>query len=712
MKKVILGIFILICLGWIVFFSLETLGVSNSFDPTELFGEKDEQVIIINRQSEIPPGSLEELSGIPCEELYNDLNDSSFHQCFISINQPHMLLLNRSGWDVIKVDRLFKTFEIKNLIESQGTFEVGNYQGRYFKQGLYLTKKGFVITESNNWEPLHDKKASASVVKLNSRTAVTDIYLKGVNRFDYITKADSLLNSVQVDDEELFSRFISNEILSYHFYERDYFAALDSTYLNGPMYEWLNQGFVIVETRAGRSIICDYVAGQDPILNLREKEQNDTSNVFSTRLTSSFPEENSNYQIDYLEDLVVISEKRIVIDQLLADAKLGKTISNNEILRNRLYENLPHLVSERFANPKKAYSRAVYNGNILVAKTNQARIDNSIVQKQSYSMNVAAGIIDFETLPGEGNVICSDNTNNISLFLNGIKEWSKSLNAEVEYIQPLDIYANGEPIICAQTYNKLFVLNQKGKNIGRFPIELENEITSKITFYRWKGSGYFVFGTNDGKAHVYDMQGREIRVMKIGINATRQIDAWASQGRLFYGFANASSFYMYDSDNRKMHRNFKLDQTCISGRIPNEIYQYFLTENTLFRYDQKGTKIALTNIPNGTILKIFDENKNPILVVKSANEIKLINSQGIEIGSVIIPFNEVSDVDIAFTDNGKSLISIIDGLENNVYLYRVGGDALLTKPIEGQQKVILETFGANKKITTIVDQFIIQYIEN
>ena len=90
----------------------------------------------------------------------------------------------------------------------------------------------------------------------------------------------------------------------------------------------------------------------------------------------------------------------------------------------------------------------------------------------------------------------------------------------------------------------------------------------------------------------------------------------------------------------------------------------------------------------------------------------MINSQGIEIGSVIIPFNEVSDVDIAFTDNGKSLISIIDGLENNVYLYRVGGDALLTKPIEGQQKVILETFGANKKITTIVDQFIIQYIEN
>lgn len=712
MKKVILGIFILVCVGWIAFFSLETLGVSNSFDPVALFGEQDEEVLIINRQNEILPGSLEELAGVPCEELYNDLTDSSFHQCFISLKQPHMLLINRSGWDVIKVGKLFRSLEIKNLIESQGTFEVGKYEGRYLKQGLYLYEKGFESTGSEGWKQLQDKKASASVVKLTAIPKVTDIYLKGANRFDYITKVDSLLNSTQVDDEELFSRFVSNQVSSYHFFEREYYATLDSTYVNGPMYEWLNRGFVTVETNAGKAIICDYVLGQDPVLNLRDKEQNDTSNTFTTALNSTFPSKNGTYQIDYLEDLVVISETRAVIDQLMADTKLGKTISANEILRNRLYENLPHLVSERFVNSEKAYSKAMYNGHVLVAKTNQVNTENSIVQKKSFSMNVAARIMDFDVLTGEGNVACSDQNNNLMLFLNGIKEWTTNLPAKIEHLQALDIYANEDQQICAQTYNQIFLFDKQGQNVGSYPVKLDQEITSKVTFYRWKGSGFFVFGTSDGKAHVYDMQGREIRVFNIGILATRQVDAWASQGRLFFGFANESSFYMYDADKRKMHRNFTIESGCLSGRVPNEIFQYGLKNDRLFRIDQKGTKAQLLTVPQGKILKVFDENKNPLLVIKSANEIKLLNTEGIQIGSVQLPFNEVADVDVAFTDNGKTLLSVIDGLENNVYLYRVGGDVLLVKPLEGQQKVDFKTSGSNKKITTIVDQFIVQYFEN
>jgi hypothetical protein len=712
MKKVILGVFILVCLGWIAFFSLETLGVSNSFDPVKLFGEQDEKLLIVNRQNEIPPGSLEELYGSPCEELYNDLNDSSLHKCFISISQPHMLLLNRSGWNAKKVDRLFKTLEIKNLIESQGTFEVGKYEGRYMKQGLYLAQKGFESEGSDGWNQLYDKKASASIIKLNSNEKVTDIYLKGANRFDYITKVDSLPKTKQVDDEELFSRFISNQVISYHFNEREFYLKEDSIYASSPMHEWLNKGFVVVETSSGRAIISDYVLGQDPVLNLRDKEQNDTSNIFTTPLTKSFPRDNGSYQIDYLEDLVVISESRTVIDQLLADTKLGKTISSNEILRTRLYGNLPHNVSERFVNAQKAYSKAAYNGFLLEARTNQVATDNSVQQKKSFSMNVGARIIDFEVLSGEGNVVCHDQNNNLLLFLNGIREWTKKLPAKIEHIQALDIYANGDKIICAQTYNEIFLLNKQGQNVGSFPIKLEQEITSKVKFYRWKGSGFFVFGTNDGKGRVYDMQGREIRVINIGVNATRQVDAWASQGRLFYGFANSSSFYMYDADKRKMHRNFALDNGCIAGRMPNEIYQYGLTGNSLFKYDQKGTKTELTDVPQGKILKVFDENKNPVIVVKSANEIKLMNAQGLQIGSVTLPFNEVADVDITITDNGKTLLSVIDGLENNVYLYRVGGDVLLVKPLEGQQKVDFRLSSPKKKITTIVDQFIVQYFEN
>ncbi len=712
MKKIVLGVFILVCIGWIIFFSLETLGVSNSFDPIKLFGEQDEEILIINRQNEIAPGSLEELIGVPCEELYNDLSDSSFNQCYISLKQPHMLLINRSGWDVMKVDQLFKTLEVKNLVDSKGTFEVGKFEGRYLKQGLYLAEKGFVSNGSNGWKQLQDKKASASIVNLSKNLRITDIYLKAANRLDYITKADSLLSSVQINDEELFSRFISNQLNSYHFYEREFFATLDSTYLKGPMYEWLNKGFVFVETSTGRAIISDYVLGQDPVLNLRDKEQNDTSNVFSTRLTESFPTENGKYQVEYLEDLVIISENRSVIDQLLSDHKLGKTISANESLRNRLFGNLPHFVSERFVNSNQAQTKAIYNGHMLVAKTNQVSSESPIQENKSYSMNVGARVLDFDVLKGEGNVVCSDQNNNLTLFLKGIKEWTTNLPAKIEHIQALDIFANNDEHLCAQTYNQLFLFNKKGQNVGKFPVKFDEEITSKVTFYRWKGSGFLVFSTSDGKAHVYDTQGREIRVINVGVNVTRQIDAWASQGRLFYGFANESSFNMYDTDKGKMHRNFSLDSPCISAKTPNELIQYGVRDNLFFKYDQKGTKTQLLTIPQGKILKVFDDNKNPLIAIKSANEIKLMNTEGIQLGSITLPFNEVADLDISNTDNGKTLVSIIDGLENNVYLYGIGGDVVLSRPLEGQQKVKFTTSGPNKKITTIVDQFIVQYFEH
>lgn len=711
MKKILLALVILLSLGWIVYFSIETLGVSNTFDPVRLFNSEDKSILIINRQDEIKPGTLEELSGTPCEILYNDLKDSSFSQCFISLTKPHMLLLKKSGWSATDISHLFKSLAIKNLIESEGTFEVGSFEGRFLKQDLYIYEKGYSPNLADSWELKYDKKASAAIVEFNKENTTTDIYLKGVNRFDYITKSENL-NSKQVNDEELFSRFVSGAIDTYHFYEREYFTTIDSVYSNGPLHEWLNNGFVVVTTANGRAIISDYILGQDPILNLRDKAQNDTLNEFSTPLITGFPADNRKYQIDYLEDLVVISEDKSIIDKLLADNKLGKTISNNEGLRERLFENLPHLVSERFVGANSAYSKAVYNNHILTAKTNQEGVEVADVKKQSYSMNIGARVLDFEVLSGEGNVVATDQSNGLTLFLGGIKEWSKTLPSKIEHVQVTDVYANEKQQVCAQTFNQVFLINQKGENIGNFPIKTEGEITSKVAFYRWKGSGYFVFGTDDGKAHVYDAQGREIRVVNAGLLINREIDAWSSQGRLFYGFTDDKSFHMYDADKRKMHRKFALNSKCIAGKVPNEIYQFGYSSGSLFRVDQKGTKTNLQPIPQAQLLEVFDNNKNPIIVVRSINEVKLFNVDGVEIGSVKLPFNEIADVDIAFMENGKTIIGVIDGLENNVYLYRVGGNLLIEKPIEGQQKVDVRISGSNKKITTIVDQFVVQYFEN
>jgi hypothetical protein len=51
-------------------------------------------------------------------------------------------------------------------------------------------------------------------------------------------------------------------------------------------------------------------------------------------------------------------------------------------------------------------------------------------------------------------------------------------------------------------------------------------------------------------------------------------------------------------------------------------------------------------------------------------------------------------------------------LENNVYLYDMAGTMIKDRSYEGKTKVRVTTIGSSLLITTVVDNYIIQYFEN
>ena len=64
------------------------------------------------------------------------------------------------------------------------------------------------------------------------------------------------------------------------------------------------------------------------------------------------------------------------------------------------------------------------------------------------------------------------------------------------------------------------------------------------------------------------------------------------------------------------------------------------------------------------------------------------------------------------TASNKTLVGVIDGLENNVYFYTTDGKRMIQKPIEGQTKILVSPMGNENIITTVIDQFIVQYFLN
>jgi hypothetical protein len=168
---------------------------------------------------------------------------------------------------------------------------------------------------------------------------------------------------------------------------------------------------------------------------------------------------------------------------------------------------------------------------------------------------------------------------------------------------------------------------------------------------------------------------------------------------------------MFDFEKKRIHREFPISTNAFPLKSPNQLFQYVIENDRLIKFDQKGIKFEFDRYNQGKLLDILMDNATPVLIVKSANKIHLINSEGISFGEISLPFNELEDVHIHTDDYGKTCVAILDGLENNVYLYGTDGQQIVKKSLEGQSKIRVHSSN-QMRITTIVDQFVIQYFEH
>lgn len=714
-NKVLLWIAIIGSLVWIGYVGMDILNENNNYTPEDLFGSVDEKLLIINRPDEVNIDQLSDFSNAPCADLLRALNPEEYKTGFLSANQAQLLLKRSENWTQEAILNLFANNSEKPVFTSGG-FTLGKFEGRFYKKGLYMKQGEIQPAESIHPVFVYDKKASASVLHFSEKSeiiSVSDIYFKAGERVDYITHTNEINQGNQVKDEVLFAGVVTKNFNSYHFYERDFYASQDSVFSNGPMFAWMLNGFLELEYQGSKVLISDYIGGQDPVLIMNDLNQKTEQTEFKTRLTRDFPSTGSSYFIKYLEDLIVISESENVCDKVIADFKLGNTIALNKVVRNKVFGSLPQSVSERIVTKDQFYSRSVYRGTLLETQMGVQRvIAGTKPDKESLALNCGFDILDFGVLEKDGNVVALGTHGEVARFKNGKMAWSKRLESKsIGGIQLIDLHQSGEKYVLLNTTDKIYLWNLDGEEISGFPINLDAEAITQVKFYRWHDKSYFLIANDNNEVMHYDAKGRELDAIKTNIRISRSIDVWASQQKLFAGFANKESFVMYDLDSRKVYREFQLAVPTLSTKAPNELFQFGFEGDRLVKINQKGLKFDYKTFNHPKLIRILSETKSPTLVVQSANEIHLLNLEGISYSEINLPFNEVADVFIETSNTGKTTVAVIDGLENNVYLYALDGVRLTNRPIEGQTKVLVSSDGNNRIITTVVDQFIVQYFE-
>lgn len=714
-KRALLFLIVIGSIGWLTFIAIDILSDKSNYDETTLFGTEDGTIFIINRGNEVGNSNNLGLTNSTMTAVVDALLQQEFETAFVSEGRNHILINKRTNWDESSLESLFSSFSDDISIES-GTFSIGNLNGRFYKKSLYINDGTNYDQIANASKFIFDKKASASKVEFgqnNEVTTVTDLYFISGNKTNYITHNKGITQGNQIKDQVLFSHVLSRKVKNYHFYERDYYASKDSIFSTSPMFNWMQNGFVEVVLNGKKAIISDYLDGQDPILVLNDLNQSLDTNRFNNQLTENFPANGKSYFVKYIDDLVVLSEDENTCNALIADFKLGNTVSLHKTSLDNIYANLPKAVSERFVGSESQFSKAVYHGKILETQLGSKVATTARTEKETISYNCEFDIADFVTFNKSKSVVVLGKNGEIKSFKEGKEVWKSKLDeSAIGSIQAIDLLDNGKYYTLVNTSTKIHLWDESGKDVSGFPIAIDSELTNEVKFYRWKGNSYFLAANAEKEIMHFDSKGRELRIFSTDILVTRKIDVWASNKILFAGLANEKNFRMINLDKYKRHREFNLPNKSISAKIPNELLQFGFDGTSLFKIDQQGTRHNFAKFSRGKLKDVVSNGKNPTLIVQDGNEVILLNTSGIPFSSFKVSFNEIDNICISRTESGKTIVGIIDGLENNVYFYTTDGKRIIQKPIEGQTKVMLSSIGNEHIITTVMDQFIVQYFEN
>lgn len=713
--RIILAVVFIGSLIWIGLVGIDILSVKSNYVPQNTFGAEDGKVLVVNRPNEVRYAQVEGFSESPIFNIVAKLNPNSFVRGYFSFNRSHLILKRGDNWTQKNITQLLTASDQKPIFEGDG-FKVNGFEGRYFKSSLYLSTGDIkrpqdILDESSFFV---DKKSSVSIIDFDivKVKSVSDLYFLPNDKINYVaTNVDKILGH-QIKDEEIFSSVVTSKFSSYHFRERDFMSSTDSVFANGPLSQWCLSGVLEIDYKGESVLITDYIDGQDPILIMNDLIQKVDEVSFDIPLTEKFPAKNKSYFIKYIEDLIVISESENACDKVIGDFKLGKTIALNKNVLNMVYGRLPKSVSERYVSESESFSKTVFKNKIL-----QTRFDSSIateknIQKETISINCGFDIDNFIVLEGDGNVVVHGENGELSAYNNGEEVWKTTIDDKIiGQIQLIDLYYNNNAYILFNTSDKIYLFNMKGELSPGFPVKLEEEITNEVKFYRWLGKSYFLVGLVNNQVAKFDGKGRELEIIKSKIAVSSKIDVWASQGKLFGGFKNEHVFEMFNFEKNASHRIFDLPGKTYSSKIPNELIQFAIVENRLVKIDQKGEKFSFGSYENGKILSIDNSLKNPSVIIKSNNNIHFVNHEGMSFGEIKLAFNEVEDVVIYNSKSGKIYAAVIDGLENNVYLYDINGEMIREKTLEGQTKVSVINGNGGTEVSTIIDQFFVQYFE-
>ena len=320
------------------------------------------------------------------------------------------------------------------------------------------------------------------------------------------------------------------------------------------------------------------------------------------------------------------------------------------------------------------------NGVISDFKDDLKNSSDNFKYEIKFKNNITVGPIIVKNHINNKSELIIQDENDILHLINssGQIEWSKKIEGQVlNEIHQIDSYKNGKLQFLFATKNKLHLVDRKGRNVGKFPLKFNDDITQPISVFDYDNNkNYRVLITQNNELFMFDSKGVRVR-----------------------GFD-----YIKNEEIINSPKHF---------RISNKDLIVFKTRNDLKIINRRGRPRIETktkfNFSSGNVFQfgnsiVTQTSKNEIIEIDLKGNTKIIDSYSSDLnfsslknimvtnsGNTIfskanksdLKFGTYSNLKIYYSDK-YTLISIFDNQNKEAYLFDKDLNMLDDFPIKSE----------------------------
>ena len=403
--------------------------------------------------------------------------------------------------------------------------------------------------------------------------------------------------------------------------------------------------------------------------NLYVNIDSDNKMTYINGVIDNFYSENDNSKAYKLLDDIKNSEIDFEInfdDNILTDfqAISASTVNSTNFFD---FENIKSDV-ESFKLFQLNFGNEVgnINGIISTQKKEVKEIEDPNLFKVSFSDPIIIGPFIVKNHITQNEEIIVQDINNILYLIDnsGKIAWSKQIDEKIlNKVFQIDSYKNGRLQYVFSTERKLYMLDRKGRDVGKFPLQFNDKITIPISVFDYdKNKNYRICITQGNELFMFDSKGTFVN----GFKYKKQDQIITSpkhfriQNKDLIVFKTESKFNII---NRRGEIRIKL-KSDIKFSSDN-IYSY---QNNLVSTSDNNEILKIDL--KGNISKIKEDDSNRIFIVSNKDYISYLINNSIKTpkNKIDLEFGKYSD--LILHENKKNIfICVYNEQSKKLYIF-------------------------------------------